>query len=184
MQEASTSPFTTSTADKAARAEARSSLLAYLPLLRHLSHGSPPGKSAIAQSGLLEALNAAWRSIVVMDALALEALLLLAGLVADSFDARHILASVGRPPLLLRTIRVIFRCAQAKVRCRHPHTCPAWALNNARPSPLAPYMVIDTALQQISADRQRPPAWSAQVWCHTAAAKGGVSSSAQLRIRP
>jgi hypothetical protein len=96
--------------DKARRAAARASLLAHLPLLRHLACGHGIAKTALAQSGLLEALRTAWRAIVVQDALALEALHLLGALLADCFDARHALCAVGRPPLLLRTLRVIFRC--------------------------------------------------------------------------
>ena len=97
--------------DKALRANARAQLLTYLPLLRHLAHSHGPAKAAIAQSSLLDGLRNAWRAIVVQDALALEALHLLAALLADSFDARHALSSLGRPPLLLRTLRVIFRSA-------------------------------------------------------------------------
>ena len=63
------------------------------------------------QAGLLEALQGAWRALVVQDALALETLHLLGALLANSFDARHALCAVGQQPLLIRIIRVIFRCA-------------------------------------------------------------------------
>ena len=116
MHRAPTSPFATpgrgeTPGAKQARADARAALLATLPLLRHLAHDSPAAKSALADSRFLECLQAAWRAVVVVDGLALEALQLLAALLAESFDARHALCHIGRPPLLLRTIRVIFRYA-------------------------------------------------------------------------
>lgn len=84
--------------------------MASLCLLRSLAYDSDDAKAAIAQSGVLPALHGAWRAIVVSPPLALEVLSTLACVLSGSFEARHILATEGRPPLLLRVTRVVFRC--------------------------------------------------------------------------
>ena len=96
--------------EKLRRDEARETLAVSLCLLRSLAYSSDDGKAAIAQSGVLPALHGAWRAIVVSQPLALEALSALACVLSGSFEARHIVATEGRPPLLLRVTRVVFRC--------------------------------------------------------------------------
>jgi hypothetical protein len=80
-------------------------------MIRSLCHDHDAAKAAVAQSGLLQQLHAAWRAIVVFPPLLVEALTLLGCVLADSFEARHIVASEGRPPLLIRMTRILFRCA-------------------------------------------------------------------------
>ena len=92
-------------------AHAYAELACMLPLLRHLARQHSVTKTALVNGGLLDSLREAWRCIIAHETLALDALQMIGTVAADNFDARHALCSSGQSPLLLRVLRIAFRCA-------------------------------------------------------------------------
>ena len=99
------------TVHKGASCASITEAVAWLSLLRAVAHKDSEAMSALAQAGVVETIHAHWNRVCGIAAVLREATLLLSTLVADSFDARHIISTASQPALLVKISRLLHQCA-------------------------------------------------------------------------